>query len=99
MKISFNNIERIQQLCKEYRVKHFYAIGSVVTDRFSDESDIDFVVDFEEKDPIQYTDLYFGLKEKLEQTLERKIDLIEERAIKNPFFRKEIDESKVLIYR
>lgn len=69
-----------------------------MTDNFSSDSDIDFVVDFDENDPIKYTDLYFQLKEKLELILKRQINLIEERGIKNSFFRKEIDESKVVIY-
>jgi uncharacterized protein len=98
MKISEKNIERIKQLCREYRVKSFSVFGSVLTENFSKDSDIDFVVDFEENDPIKYTDLYFQLKEKLEQILKRQVDLIEERGIKNSFFRKEIDESKVVIY-
>ena len=98
MKISDKNIELIKQLCKEYRVKNFSVFGSVLTNNFSADSDIDFVVDFEENDPIKYTDLYFQLKEKLEQVLKRQIDLIEERGIKNSFFRKEIDDSKVVIY-
>jgi uncharacterized protein len=98
MKISDNNIIRIQQLCKEYKVKHFSVFGSILTDHFSTDSDIDFVVDFDENDPIKYTDLYFQLKEKLEQLFMRQIDLIEERGIKNSFFRKEIDASKVVIY-
>jgi len=98
MKISDNNIEPIKQLCKEFRVKHFSVFGSVLTDNFTSDSDIDFVVDFDEKDPIKYTDLYFQLKDKLEQILNQQIDLIEERGIKNSFFRKEIDASKVVIY-
>jgi uncharacterized protein len=98
MKISENNIARIKELCKEHRVKNFSVFGSVLTDNFSSNSDIDFVVDFDENDPIKYTDLYFQLKDKLEQILKRQIDLIEERGIKNSFFRKEIDKSKVMIY-
>lgn len=98
MKISNKDIEQIKLLCKEHRVKSFSVFGSVLTDNFSADSDIDFVVDFDEKDPIKYTDLYFQLKDKLELILKRQIDLIEERGIKNPFFRKEIEESKVLIY-
>jgi predicted nucleotidyltransferase len=98
MKISEKNIEQIKQICKEFRVKNFSAVGSVLTDNFSSDSDIDFVVDFEENDPVKYTDLYFQLKDKLEHILKRQIDLIEERGIKNSFFRKEIDESKVVIY-
>ncbi|MGY6560865.1 MAG: nucleotidyltransferase family protein [Luteibaculaceae bacterium] len=98
MEISEKNIEQIKQLCNEFRVKNLSVIGSVLTANFSPDSDIDFVVDFDENDPIQYTDLYFQLKEKLEQILKRQIDLIEERGIKNSFFKKEIDESKVVIY-
>ena len=98
MKISEKNIERIKQLCEQYKVKNFSVFGSVLTDNFSSESDIDFVVDFEENDPLEYTDLYFQLKDKLEYLLKRQIDLIEERGIKNSFFRKEIDESKVVLY-
>jgi predicted nucleotidyltransferase len=98
MGISEKNIEQIKQLCEELSVKSFSAFGSVLTDNFSTDSDIDFVVDFNENDPIKYTDLYFQLKDRLEQILKRQIDLIEERGIKNSFFRKEIDGSKVVIY-
>lgn len=98
MKLSVKHIERIKELCRVYRVKHFSVFGSVLTDNFTSESDIDFVVDFDEKDPLKYTDLYFELKDKLEEVLMRPVDLIEERGIKNSFFKKEIEESKVVIY-
>mgnify|MGYP001132206352 CR=1 FL=1 len=61
-------------------------------------SDIDLVVDFNETDSYKYTDLYFALKDDLEQLLNRKIDLIEERGIKNKFFLQELDKTKVPIY-
>ncbi|MEB2778085.1 nucleotidyltransferase domain-containing protein [Algoriphagus sp. D3-2-R+10] len=98
MKISDNNINLIKKLCEKYRVRTFSAFGSVTRDDFSDDSDIDFVVDFDENDPFKYTDLYFELKENLEDLLKRQIDLIEERGIKNRFFKKELDATKVLIY-
>ena len=98
MKISEKNINRIKKLCEIHKVKSFSAFGSVTREDFKDNSDIDFAVDFEETDPFKYTDLYFQLKENLEKLLKRKIDLIEERAIKNKFFKKELDSTKVLIY-
>ena len=98
MNISEKNIDRIKKLCEKYKVRTFSAFGSVVRDDYSEDSDIDFVVDFEETDPFKYTDLYFQLKENLENLLQRQIDLIEERGIKNQFFRKELDSTKVLIY-
>ncbi len=75
-----------------------YAFGSVVRDDFNIDSDIDLVVDFNEKDPFTYTDLYFNLKSKLEELLKRQIDLIEERAIKNPIFKQQLEKTKVKIY-
>ena len=98
MKINDQNIDLIKKLCKEYKVRTFSAFGSVTRDDFRDNSDVDFVVDFDETDPFRYTDLYFQLKEKLEQLFKRQIDLIEERAIKNQYFKKELDETKILIY-
>jgi predicted nucleotidyltransferase len=98
MNISEKNIDRIKKLCEKYKVKTFSAFGSVTRDDYNNDSDIDFVVDFEETDPFKYTDLYFQLKENLENLLQRQIDLIEERGIKNQFFRKELDSTKILIY-
>lgn len=98
MKINNKNIDHIRKLCKEYNVRTFSAFDSVTRDDYKNDSDIDFVVDFEEKDPFKYTDLYFNFKEELEKLLKRQIDLIEERGIKNRFFKKELEETKIPIY-
>lgn len=98
MKISDKNISLIKQYCELHKVRTLSTFGSVNSEKFNNESDIDFVVDFNENDPFEYTNLYFQLKEKLEKLLKRQIDLVEDRAIKNKFFRKELNETKVLIY-
>jgi predicted nucleotidyltransferase len=98
MKIEESKIEQIKELCEENKVKSLYAFGSVTRDDFNELSDIDLVVDFEEKDPFRYTDLYFNLKFKLETLLKRQVDLLEERAIKNPIFRQQLEDNKVKIY-
>lgn len=98
MKINDKSINQIKKLCEQHKVRTFSAFGSVTREDFNHESDIDFVVDFNESNPFEYTNLYFQLKEKLELLLKREIDLIEDRAIKNHYFRKELDETKVLIY-
>lgn len=90
--------DQIQRLCENYKVKSLYSFGSVNTAKFSPESDVDLMVDFETNDPIEYTDNYFDLKFELEKILNRSIDLLESKAIKNPFLRENIDKSKILIY-
>lgn len=90
--------EEIKKLCKTNKVKTLFAFGSVTRKSFNDKSDIDLIVDFEEEDPFKYTDLYFNLKNRLEDLFKRHVDLLEERAIKNKFFRQELENTKVLIY-
>ena len=93
-----NHINAINGLCKTHKVKTLYAFGSVLTSKFNSESDIDLIVDFEKLDVLEYGDNYYSLKFALENTLNRNIDLLEEIAIKNPYFRKDIEANKVLIY-
>jgi predicted nucleotidyltransferase len=56
------------------------------------------VVQFGEIDITEYFDNYMDFKEKLEILLERRIDLVENQAIRNHIFRKVIDREKKLVY-
>uniref|UniRef100_UPI00404AA10E nucleotidyltransferase family protein n=1 Tax=Flavobacterium sp. TaxID=239 RepID=UPI00404AA10E len=98
MQIDKNNREKIQMLCKTNNVKSLFAFGSVLRNDFNESSDIDLIVDFNEADPFKYTDLYFNLKSNLEDILNRQVDLLEERAIRNQLFRQQIENTKVKIY-
>jgi predicted nucleotidyltransferase len=49
-------------------------------------------------DVLDYGDNYYDLKFSLENIFNRSVDLLEEKAIKNPFFRKTINQKKQLIY-
>lgn len=92
------NMERIRALCQKHKVSKLFAFGSVLSDKFNSESDIDLIVDFENVDLKEYADNYFNLKFSLEKLFHRDVDLLEEKAIKNPFFRKSVDNNRVLIY-
>jgi predicted nucleotidyltransferase len=93
-----NSTSKIASLCERYKVKKLYAFGSVLTDKFTNQSDIDLVVDFKEVDLKNYADNYFDLQYSLEDVLGREVDLLEDKAIRNPILRKNIDNSKQLIY-
>ena len=92
------HIDQIRKLCKSNKVKSLFAFGSVLTQDFKSDSDIDLIVDIDVKDPLAYSDNYFNLKFQLEQLFQRKIDLLEHNTLKNPYLIKQIDETKVLIY-
>lgn len=99
MKLIELNISKIIELCKKYRVKSLAVFGSILTEKFNNESDIDMIVNFDEDVTYQtYADNYFGLHDNLKILLGRDIDLVDESSINNKYFKEEIDETKYLIY-
>lgn len=88
----------INKLCLQNKVKTLYVFGSVLTNQFTKKSDIDLIVDIDSTDPFDYADSYFNLKFSLQDLFKRKIDLLENKAIKNQYVRENIEQSKVLIY-
>ncbi len=98
MNIVERNIDRIKRLCNEYKVARLYLFGSALNDKFNNKSDIDFIVTFRDIELIEYADNYFDFKFSLEDLLQRQIDLLEEKSIRNPFLKKSINSSKKLIY-
>ena len=98
MTILEEHISDINKLCLRYKVRHLFAFGSILTEKFNKDSDIDLVVDFEPIDVSLYADNYYDLKFSLQEILKRPVDLLEEKAIKNPYFRQAINQQRHLIY-
>ncbi len=89
----------LRQLCRHYSVLRLDLFGSAETDRYRpQESDLDFVVEFEELPTAAYADAYFGLLEALEQLFGQPVDLVVGAAIKNPYFRQSLEETRTLVY-
>lgn len=94
-----NHAETLKDLCKKYKVKRLYAFGSVFTDKFNKNSDIDFLVSFsEEVSLLDFADNYFDLKNDLAKVFNRNIDLITEDSLENPYFINEMEKTKTYIY-
>lgn len=98
MKLIENNIQKIVALCKKYKVGKLFVFGSILTNRFNEDSDVDLVVDFDKVTLEEYADNYFDFKYALEKLFGRDVDLLEDKAIRNPILRRNIDNSKLLIY-
>ena len=79
-------------------MSELFVFGSVLGDSFNEESDIDFVVDFSDVSLEDYADNYFDLKLSLERIFERDVDLLERKAIRNPYLLESIDSTKQLVY-
>ena len=89
----------LEQLCLHYNVLRLDMFGSAVTSQYRpEESDLDFVVEFQPLPDGAYADTYFGLMEALERLFGKPVDLVVGSAIKNPYFRQSIEETKRPIY-
>jgi len=90
--------EQIINLCRQYNVNKLFAFGSVLTDRFNEKSDVDLIVDFDKQAVKDHFINYFDFKYSLENVFMRDVDLLEEQPIRNSYLRKNIENSKTLIY-
>jgi len=97
-RIISDRIDDLVLLCNTYKVKTMYVFGSVCTDKFNDNSDIDILISFDNLTIEQYTDNYFELHYKLQELFGRKIDLLTERSLSNPYFIKGLEQTKQLVY-
>jgi len=94
-----DKISQLKELCKKYHVATMYLFGSAATDAFNDNSDIDFLISFRNNVSLEeYADNYFDLLFELEDIFERKIDLVTEKTLSNPYFIRSVEQTKQLIY-
>ncbi len=100
MKLIELNIDKIIEICKRFHVRKLWVFGSILTPRFREESDIDLCVDFDwDRIPLlESANNFFGFQFALEDLLGRKVDLTDDSAVKNKYFREELDEKRRLIY-
>ncbi|MCQ2191477.1 MAG: nucleotidyltransferase domain-containing protein [Paludibacteraceae bacterium] len=98
MKIFEKYSSIISELCIKYKVKSLFVFGSVLTDRFNSDSDIDFLVEFNKNEIADYFSNYFDLKNALEDLFKRNIDLVESQSLKNPYFINSVNSTKTLVY-
>lgn len=100
MKLIEMNLQRITDLCRKHKVRTLAVFGSILTDRFSDQSDVDLLVDFEpvDHDKFDYVGNYFGLRDALELLFNRRVDLIEGKGLRNKYFIANVNRTKQMIY-
>ncbi len=94
------HLTEIRRLCKTHKVKSLWAFGSVLGSSFSPDSDVDFLYEMDEQH-IAEEESYFcfwGFYDTLQALLDRPIDMVWYKGIKNPYFKEEVEKTKVLIY-
>lgn len=99
IKLIEDKLNDIITLCKLHSVKSIALFGSAAKGTMNENSDIDFLVQFsDEIDVLDYADNYFRLLDALEKLMNKKIDLVSRKSLKNPILIDEIERSKVDLY-
>jgi hypothetical protein len=94
--ISFDQ-RALDEFCRQHHIAELSLFGSALGDRFRADSDVDVLVVFEPETARTFAD-WMDMVLELEGLFGRKIDLVEERFLTNPFRRKSILSSRKIIY-
>ncbi len=97
--VIYDKLSEVRRLLKENKVKRAYLFGSVCSNNFKEQSDVDFLVSFNDNlDPIEYGENYFKLLYALQNLLKRDVDIVAEETLSNPYLINSINKTKVLLY-
>jgi len=90
----------IAVLCRRYRVQNLESFGSAARGLDFDpgSSDADFLVEFEPQSDLPPLEEFFGFQADLSRLLERSVDLVEVRAVRNPYVLADINRTRELVY-
>lgn len=92
--------EELRELCCRFNVERLDMFGSALNEKGFDRerSDIDFLVEFKPMEPVRHAKAYFGLLAALQDMFRRPIDLLETRAVKNPYLLNSVNKTRQQIY-
>ena len=86
----------IRQLMRQYGVEQAYLFGSAAKGTMHEGSDVDFIIRFPKNmHYTTYANNYFALADALEQLLQKKVELVAEETLKNPYLLQSINSHKL----
>lgn len=95
-------VETIKQTvcraCEQFNVKRLELFGSAARGQSNPGSDLDFIVEFMDESPKGYAKRFFGFHRLLEQEFGRSVDLLTNDQIRNPYFKKSVNQDRVPVY-
>lgn len=91
--------QKLINLLSQHKVKRAYFFGSATSEKFTEKSDIDLLISFQDDlDPLESGELWWSLYDELKNLFGRNVDLVTEKSLKNPYFIEEMERTKLLIY-
>lgn len=89
--------DKLDALCRRWRVRELSLFGSVARGEARSDSDIDVLVTFEPEAGWSLLDLV-EMRDELAALFGRKVDLVEEAALRNPVRRRAILRDKRILH-
>jgi predicted nucleotidyltransferase len=89
--------KKIEDFCLKWKISEMALFGSVLSDEFHPDSDIDVLVSFKDDDGWGLFD-FVDMIDELQAIFGRKVDLIGKDSLRNPFRRKAILDNNEVIY-
>jgi uncharacterized protein len=90
----------LAELCRRFGVRRLEVFGSAARGDDFDEatSDVDFLVQLPDPKAVNPLDSYFGLKDALETTLGRPVDLVSAGSVRNPYVLAAIERDRQMLF-
>ena len=93
----FFKIDDIVSVCKKYRIMELSVFGSSIRDDFTQQSDVDILVSFNQNSEINLFDI-MELEKEFSLILNREVDVVEKESLKNPIRKNKILSTREIIY-
>ena len=92
--------KEIAKICKRFGVRKLEVFGSAARGDDFDEanSDADFLVEFKPHGQLGPLEEFFGLREELAKVIGRRVDLVEPRAVRNPYILAQINQARETVF-
>ena len=92
--------QTLPHFCQRHRVRHLEVFGSAARGDDFDlaSSDGDFLLEFEPQSDLPPLEEFFGFQADLSRLLERSVDLVEARAVRNPYVLANINRTREVVY-
>ena len=91
-------VSQSADLCQCFGVSQLGLFGSVARGEYGENSDIDFLVEFENPVPATMADRYFGFITEASLRFGRPVQLVTPRMVRNPFLKRSMERDLTMVH-
>jgi uncharacterized protein len=90
--------KELPPMCEKFQIAYVDAFGSITRSEQKEDSDIDLIIEFSEPRRERISTRFFGFLHEVEDRFHRKVDLITEKSLRNPFLKEKVNQDRIRIY-